>query len=66
VGEESMSPEHWLALVLLVPFSSLKLMVGWLEGHPASRNAIPLNLRGFSSGTVGGGGSERNWLTQAV
>jgi len=46
-------------LVLCVPFSALTLMVAWQEGHLVHKSPCYTNLQRFSSGTGGGGGSER-------
>ena len=52
-----------LALCLVnicVPFTALRLMVRWQEGHLACQKRRSTNPHGFSSRT-GAGGSEGNW-----
>jgi len=46
VDEETMSPGHWLGLLLYVSFSALTLMVGWQEGQLAHRKPAFTNSRG--------------------
>jgi len=53
VNEKIMRPDHWLGLVICVPFA----IVGWQEEHPAC------SPQRFFSGTGGGAGPKGNWLT---
>jgi len=42
VDMERMRPDHWLGLLLSVPFSALTLGAGWQEEHPAHENPLSL------------------------